>query len=99
MLVIGATGFGMLMAGVMVYSGTIWIPIAVHGLYNFPMVQFSGVGDGGGKITVRFILMFTFTMLVQILVGLALVWLGNYEPVRIKRLLLRLKLIDEVEHV
>ena len=98
-LVIGATGFGMLMAGVMVYSGTIWIPIAVHGLYNFPMVQFSGDGDGGGIVTVRFVLMFTFTMLVQISVGLGLIWLSKHEPVRIKRLLVRFKLIDEVERV
>jgi membrane protease YdiL (CAAX protease family) len=42
-LVIGATGFGMLMAGVMVYSGTIWIPIAVHGLYNFRWCSFQAL--------------------------------------------------------
>jgi len=94
-LVITAACFGVLMAGMMVFSGTIWVPVVVHGLYNFPLAQFSGDGDGGGIITARFIVFFTVIGLAQIAVGLALVWYSDHEPVRIKRLMVRWKLIKD----
>jgi membrane protease YdiL (CAAX protease family) len=94
-LVITAACFGVLMAGMMVFSGTIWVPVVVHGLYNFPLAQFSGDGDGGGIITARFIVFFTVIGLAQIAVGLALVWYSDHEPVRIKRLMVRWKLIED----
>jgi hypothetical protein len=83
------------MAGMMVFSGTIWVPVVVHGLYNFPLAQFSGDGDGGGIITARFIVFFTVIGLAQIAVGLALVWYSDHEPVLIKRLMVRWKLIED----
>jgi hypothetical protein len=56
----------------------------------------AGDGDGGGIITARFIVFFTVIGLAQIAVGLALVWYSDHEPVRIKRLMVRWKLIDDV---
>ena len=35
--VLGAGAFGFMCCGLMIYSGTIWLPILVHGLSDFPM--------------------------------------------------------------
>lgn len=35
--ILGAGAFGFMCCGLMIYSGTIWLPILVHGLSDFPM--------------------------------------------------------------
>jgi membrane protease YdiL (CAAX protease family) len=51
--VINAAGFGFLAVALMIYSGTIWIPILMHGLCDFPMqfetaIQYRKGVTGGG---------------------------------------------------
>jgi membrane protease YdiL (CAAX protease family) len=51
--VINAAGFGFLAVALMIYSGTIWIPILMHGLCDFPMqfetaTQYRKGVTGGG---------------------------------------------------
>ena len=53
---VSAGAFGFLAAALMVYSGTIWVPILMHGLCDFPMqfdtpTQYKAIVTGGADWT------------------------------------------------
>ena len=41
--ILGAGAFGFFACGLMIYTGSIWIPILIHGLTDFPMMLMSKV--------------------------------------------------------
>jgi membrane protease YdiL (CAAX protease family) len=50
---VSAGAFGFLAVGLMLFSGTIWVPILMHGLNDFPMqfdteIQYAKMVTGGG---------------------------------------------------
>jgi membrane protease YdiL (CAAX protease family) len=83
--VINAAGFGFLAVALMIYSGTIWIPILMHGLCDFPMqfetaTQYRKGVTGGGDWAGVFI-----DLLIYSVIGWFLIMLSD--PARKDRVL------------
>jgi len=82
---VSAGAFGFLAAALMIYSGTIWVPILMHGLCDFPMqfetsFQYTKIVTGGGNwvsVAADFIV---FSTIGCVLIGLS-------DPVKKEKLL------------
>jgi membrane protease YdiL (CAAX protease family) len=92
--VVSAGSFGFLAAALMVFSGSIWVPILMHGLCDFPMqfesgVQYTKMVTGGADwIAVG------FDVFIYSLIGWLLLTISSQKSPKI---LLRLGLIDSPE--
>ena len=73
---VNAAAAGVLLAGLMIYSGSIWVPIVMHALWDFPLVTIKGLGQGHVQISWGDVLAQFFENGLMIAVGLLLVWMG-----------------------
>ncbi|MBU3735294.1 MAG: CPBP family intramembrane metalloprotease [Candidatus Planktophila sp.] len=95
--VIGAASAGVLFAGLMLFTGSLWVPIVFHSLYNLPFLE----GQEGTSVVVEspatreYIMAIATSSLSQVALGLLLAYYSAHEPLRLKRVLLKFKLIEE----
>ena len=61
----------------MIYSGSIWVPIVMHALWDFPLVTIKGLGHGHVQISWGDVMAQFFENGLMIAVGLLLVWMGD----------------------
>ena len=96
--VFGASAIGVMLAGLMIFSRSIWVPIIFHALYNLPFAQFDSVNTGHSAIPISYLIWLVSSALLQIATGVLLIYFADREPVAIKRWLVKFKLIEEVRH-
>lgn len=95
MQVINATGGGFLLAGLMVFTGSIWIPVLFHALYDFPMVTIAGLGTKSFDIGFTDIAWALSNAGLDVVIGLTLVYFSQPRLNSLKALALRWKLVEE----
>lgn len=83
--VIHAACFGYLALGLMIYSGSIWVPIVFHGLFNLPLVTIEDLGMGDIAYSwIDAVAAFMYGSLMVVL-GLALIWARRGWPRFVQR--------------
>jgi len=85
---VSAGAFGLLACALMIYSGTIWVPILMHGLCDFPMqfdtaAQYTKIVKGGGDWISVIVDFMIYSVIAWVLLTISsqktpkfLVWLG-----------------------
>jgi len=93
---VSAGAFGFLAAALMVYSGTIWVPILMHGLCDFPMQfdspsQHKAIVTGGADWTAVLVEVMLYSIIGAILITLS-------DPRRKARLVVMGRKLGLLEH-
>ena len=93
--VIGAAAFGYLAAALMIFSGTIWIPILMHGLSDSPM-QFESTSQFTKEVTGTANWSATLVQaLFYIILGFILIYMSNINTrLKFNNLIRRFGLVD-----
>lgn len=92
--VINAAAFGALAVGLMLYTGSIWVPIFLHTFHNLPLAQFDNSNLSHLAIPMTRIFSLLISSSFTVFVAALLVYYSTHEPVVIKRWLVKLQLID-----
>ncbi len=74
---IHAAGMGFLFAGLMMFSGSIWIPILLHALYDFPLITIPDLGKGSFPISSSELAWTVREGILLSSIGLLLIYLGT----------------------
>lgn len=98
MQVITASASGVLLAGLMIYSGSIWVPILMHTLWDFPLVTIKNLGRHHYSLSPKELLYEFLYDLFQVAVGLCFIWMAKSRQEECARANLRMHkdLIPEV---
>lgn len=95
MQVINATGGGFLLAGLMVFTGSIWMPVLFHALYDFPMVTIAGLGTKSFVIAPTDVAWALTNAGLDAAIGLTLTYFSQPRLKSLKSRALRWKLAEE----